>query len=463
MTQQSSKTQTTAEQYYEIHKKRIFAELSTFLRFQSVSADPNRHAECLDCAHWLSAHLTEMGCNAQIVTTPTLPVVYAEYLIPGAPTVLFYGHYDVQPEGDRNAWTSAPFEASERDGRIYARGAADDKGQVFYFLKALEYLIANARLQFSVRIVIEGEEESGGKGIQDFVSTRAPSLTSDVLMVCDTGLVPSGDPTVMIGLRGICYTRFALHGPNRELHSGHHGGVAPNPLLGMASLLHSLINADGSIAVRGYYDDVKAIPDAALQMVVANPFDAITYESEVGVAPLAGEQLFPVPQRVGLRPSIEIHGVSGGYCGPGVKTIVPTHAEALISSRLVWGQDPGRCLRLIEEHLHRHTPKGLRLSIMEAEVGGPALFVEPNNRWIEHATRILNEVSGRQVFYRCNGGSIPVIADLAAASGSTPLLVGFSRDSDRIHAVDESFEIERFELGYKYVSSFLASRPALEL
>ena len=446
------------EQHFDANVRRYLDEWQEFLRFPTVSADPARHQDCLDCAHWLTRHLAAMGLDAKLLETPSKPVVYAEHKgRPGKPRVLFYGHYDVQPADPLDQWTSPPFEPAERDGRIYARGAEDNKGQVMFVLKALETLIHAASLELNVKVVLEGEEESGSRGMAGRLPKWRRLLRSDVLMVCDTGMAQSGAPTIIMGLRGVIWLTATLRGAHHDLHSGVHGGAAPNAAQEMARLLASLHRADGSIAVEGYYDDVPDITARERALAAEAGFDPAAYERETGVPPVAGEPGLPPELRIGFRPTVELNGVHSGYGGAGGKTVIPAEAVAKISSRLVAGQDPARCMDALVRHLERHAPRGLKLEISEKSLSGPGLKLNPDSPLSAKARAVLGQLSDKPVVFLWEGASIPVVAALARESGAEPLLVGFGMDEDRIHAPNESFPLERFKLGYLYAGLLLSS------
>jgi acetylornithine deacetylase/succinyl-diaminopimelate desuccinylase-like protein len=333
----------------------------------------------------------------------------------------------------------------------------DNKGQLLYSLKAMEQLIARNELNFTVRIVIEGEEESGSRGIGSSLDQWADLLKADVLMVADTNMVMSGAPTLIMGLRGIIHVSAVLSGPHHDLHSGVHGGLAPNPAREMAKLVATLHTANGRIAVRGFYDSVQKPTGKERTLARQIPFDAESYESEIGVPPTAGETRFPPAQRVGFRPSIDINGIHSGYNGPGIKTIIPSHAVAKITARLVPGQDPEQCLAAIISHLEANTPAGLHLTIDEKGSAGPGFRLNPNSQLVGKAKKVLSQLSDKKPVLLWEGASIPIVAQLARVSGAEPLLVGFGMEQDNAHAPNESFSLDRFKLGFLYTCMMLGS------
>ncbi len=444
------------EKSFETSKARFLREWMEILRFPSVSADRDREKDCFDCARWLASHLRGIGFKSRLLATPSKPVVYAERKgVVGLPVVLFYAHYDVQPVDPVQEWKTPPFEPALRQGRVYARGAQDCKGQLMYAINAMETLIRRDAPIPTIKIIVEGEEENGSRGIAAILNRYRDLLKADVLMVTDIDAVSSGAPTIVMGLRGVFSLTVELSGPSHDLHSGTHGGVAPNPAMEMARLIATLHNPDGSIAVKGFYDGVGAPSSLELALARKQQFNAKAYEAVTGVPPLAGELRFAPPERLGFRPTIEVNGVHSGYGGEGSKTIIPAKAVAKLSSRIVSGQEPDRCLKLIEEHLKKHAPRGLCLSITEKGGGGPAVRLNPDSLLLTKARDVLDRLGGGKTVFMWEGASIPIVSALAGVSGAEPLLIGFGNDRDRIHAPNESFSLEQFRRGYLYVALML--------
>jgi len=442
---------------FEEQCDRYTEEWREFLAFPSISADPAHAADCLACAQWLAEHLRTMGMQAELLETPAKPVVYAERQgNPDAPTVLLYGHYDVQPVDPLEAWETPPFEPTlTDDGRMVARGAVDNKGQILYALKAVETLIKGDRPAPTIKIVIEGEEECGSEGISAALPAWRDKLQADILVVTDTSMAPSGVPAVIMGLRGVVHLTASLSGPQHDLHSGVHGGVAPNPAAAMARMVASLHGPDGSVAVEGFYDGVEPPSDRERSLAAESATDPADYQADTGVAPVGGEQAYTAAERAGFRPTVEVNGIHSGYGGAGMKTIIPAEATAKITARLVPGQDPAACLDAIIRHLEKHTPPGLQLDVPEKGVGGPGLRLDVDCHLAETARNVLDEVSGKSTVFMWEGASIPIVAELAKISGARPLLAGFGLEEDRVHAPNESFALDRFRLGYLYVATFL--------
>jgi acetylornithine deacetylase/succinyl-diaminopimelate desuccinylase-like protein len=446
------------EQFYDANQDRILSDWKDFLRFPSISADPKHKTDCCACAAWLRNHLEGIGFHTELIETVGKPLVMGEHKGPAdSPTVLVYGHYDVQPVDPLDQWQTPPFEPSLRDGRLYARGAEDDKGQVFCVIKALEALLRAGELKANVKVLVEGEEEHGSRGILSFLDGHADRVTADILLVQDTQVVATGQPTIVMGLRGVINLTASLEGASHDLHSGIHGGVAPNAATGMARLLASLHDADGRVAVPGFYDGVEPPSDRERRLANAVPFDTVSYELEAGVPPIAGEPGFTPAERTGFRPCLDINGIHGGYSGAGGKTIIPAGAVAKISARTVAGQNPKTVLEAIVNHLRRNTPKGLRLTISDCYAPGPGFRINLDSRAVGLARQALESVCGEQVAYLWEGASIPVVARLAETAGAEPLLVGFGEESDRIHAPNESFRLSQFRKGFLFAGVFLAA------
>ena len=443
---------------FETDRERILTEWQELLSFPSISTEPNHHQDCVDCADWLKAHLETIGFEAKLLETPTKPVVFGEYKgPPDSPVVLFYGHYDVQPVDPLEEWESPPFTPTLVDGRVRARGAEDNKGQHFYALKAMQALIREKALNVTVKVILEGEEESGSTGITAMLPEWQDIVRADVLMVTDIFMESLNQPTITLGLRGIISLTVELMGPKHDLHSGVHGGVAPNPAAAMASLLASLHDEHGAIAVDGYYDDVLPPTSKEIELASDVPFDGAAYEKSTGVAPVAGETSYAPIERLAFRPSIDINGFRSGFDGPGSKTIIPAKATAKITSRLAAGQDPDGALGRIIDHLHAHTPRGMQLTISEQWAAGAGFRLDPESHYVSKASKVLNRMSGKAPVLRWEGASIPIIADLSRVSGAEPLLIGFGLEEDRIHAPNESFSLDQFRLGYEYVALMLSS------
>lgn len=442
--------------YFAQHQARFIDEWREFLSFKSVSADPQYHEDCEACAAWLCAHLERLGFSAHVWSSETKPLVYAERRgRPDKPVVLFYGHYDVQPADPLDLWRSDPFEGTIRDGRMYARGAEDNKGQVFFFCKAIEALCSEGADLPTIKILIEGEEESGSQALHAGLSSWSERLAADILMVCDTDMLEPGRPAITMGLRGIAHCEVRVHGPAMDIHSGMYGGVVLNPLQALARVLSSLHNRDGSVAVPGFYDGTHEPTQQEIGLVTAAPIDLEKMQKHLGVPLVGGEPRFGALERRGLRPTLEINGVGGGYQGPGGKTVIPSYGMAKLSMRLVAGQDPQRTLDAVVRYLEGLSSDGARVEVVDCSVGGAALQLPVTSDVLKIAERAIVKGFGEKPVYIWNGASIPIIPALAAASSAAPLLVGFGLDEDAIHSPNESFSLRQFEEGFRYVTHFM--------
>ncbi|MFZ4397931.1 MAG: M20/M25/M40 family metallo-hydrolase [Kiritimatiellia bacterium] len=445
-----------ARTYFEQHREAILADWFELLRFPSIGTDQLRLGDCSRCTAWLKRFLQPLGFDATIRLANGHPVLLAERPgKSGAPAVLFYGHYDVQPADPLELWTSKPFEPELRNERVYARGAADNKGQFFAFLQGVAAL-RNAGVEMpAIRLLLDGEEESGSSGLIANLQHWRQQLQADVMLVCDSDVHASGRPAIIAGLRGILHLTVTLRGAPRDLHSGTHGGVAPNAAAGMARLLASLHDENGRIAVNGFLDRVTPPTPAERDLAHAEPFDAAHYEQTIGVTPAGGEAGLSAIDRASFRPTIEINGVHSGYGGPGTKTVLPALAVAKLSARLCPDQSPQACSEQIIAHLRAHCPPGLTLECSEITDGTPALRLPVQTPLMRLAEDVLRQIDPRGPVFEWMGASIPVIGALRDVSGATPLLVGFSREEDFIHAPNESFGLDQFQNDMTYACLML--------
>ncbi len=446
-----------AAEAFERNRERYVQNWVEAVRFPSVGADPTHANDCRACADWFARRLGEAGFATELLETGAPPVVFAiRKGRPGYPVVLIYGHYDVQPEDPAEAWTSPPFEPVFRDGRLYGRGAQDNKGQLCYVLAALDTLNRLAGSDIgTIKILLDGQEESGSGGLTRNLPGWADRVRADVLLVADTGMASSGAPAMVMGLRGLIQLTLTVEGPKHDLHSGTHGGVAPNPAEAVCRLIAGLHGPDGGVAVAGFAEGCRPPTVRERELLKREPFDPIRYEAQTGVPPVGGETAISPAERLGFRPTIEVNGVHGGYGGAGSKTIIPALAMAKLTCRLSAGQEPATALAAIEDHVRRHAPPGLRVTVSEITLAGPALCLEPDSPLAVRAAGVLREVCGRDPVFHWDGASIPVLTLLARVAGAQPLLTGFGGEGDRIHAPNESFALDRFRLGYLFVARFL--------
>jgi acetylornithine deacetylase/succinyl-diaminopimelate desuccinylase-like protein len=440
------------------NQTRFLEELKQFIRIPSISTLPEHLGDIQRAAEFVAEKLRRAGMeNVEIIPTGKHPLVYADWLhAPGKPTVLCYGHYDVQPADPLELWVSPPFEPTERNGNLYARGAVDDKGQMYMHIAAIEALRAvNGTLPVNVKFLVEGEEEVGGASIAKYVPEHKEKLKADVALVSDTAMYAEGMPTLCIGLRGLLYMELDAIGPARDLHSGLYGGAAPNAVYGLIELLARAKNADGVIQIPGIYDGVEEPAAAEIESWKRLPFSEKEFlEKEVGSAQLTGEPDRMVLERVWSRPTLEVHGIAGGFTGAGAKTVIPAKATAKVSIRLVPRQDPEKVVAAFKAWVAANTPKGIRTEIRVLSEG-PGLVVNPDHPAIAVAARAFGAVFGKDTVFIRSGGSIPIVGDFATHLGIPTILMGFGLPDDGLHSPNEKYKIENFYLGIRTVADFL--------
>ncbi|HEY1984809.1 MAG TPA: dipeptidase [Terracidiphilus sp.] len=447
-----------AVDYAQKHHPRFLNELKDLLRIPSISTDPEHAADCRHTAELLVAELFRIGMeNVRLIETEGHPLVYADWLhADGKPTVLAYGHYDVQPPDPLDEWLSPPFEPTERDGNLYARGAVDDKGQMYMHVKALESLLAaNGKLPLNVRVLLEGEEEVGGEGIAACVASKPSDLKADFALVSDTEMFAPGLPTLCVGLRGMIYTELEVRGAKTDLHSGMYGGAAPNAFVSLAQILARLKDESGHILIPGFYDDI--LPPSAEELGAwrSLPFDEEEYRvKEVGARQLVGEEGFSVLERTWARPTLDVHGIPGGFTGVGAKTVIPAKATAKVSMRLVPGMTPAKAFALYKNYVEQIAPSGVDVAVRLIHSGEPCL-IPVDNPYIQAATRALHEVWGKDTVFIRSGGSIPIVGDFARHLGLPSVMMGFGLPDDNLHAPNEKFHLKNFELGIESIIRFL--------
>ena len=424
-------------------------EVYDFLRIPSISAKREHADDTRRAAEWLSARLSEAGMASETHETAGHPIVLAEWLGAGAdaPTVLIYGHYDVQPPEPLELWTSPPFEPTERDGRIYARGSADDKGQLYMHVKAIEaHLATTGRLPLNVIVLAEGEEEVGSPNLVPFVDAHRARLGCDVVLISDTGMFAEGLPSIGFSLRGLAYFEIHVRGANSDLHSGEYGGAVANPGNALAAIVASLHGPDGRVAVEGFYDDVVEWDDATRARIAGLPHDDEEYRAALGVPKLVGEKGFGTLERLWIRPTCDVNGLLSGYTGEGAKTVLPSHAMAKVSFRLVPDQNDARVKELLEAHLARVSPPGVTVELKELH-GGRPWKAAITGKAFEAAGDALEEAFGTRPVPMGGGGSIPIVVEFEERLDATALLVGFSLPGCNLHAPDEWLPVGNFEKG----------------
>jgi acetylornithine deacetylase/succinyl-diaminopimelate desuccinylase-like protein len=443
--------------FVEQNQTRFLEELKDFIRIPSISTLPEHKPDVQRAAHFVADSLKRAGIeNVEIIPTGGNPLVYGDWLhAPGKPTVLCYGHYDVQPPDPLELWQSPPFEPAVRDGNIYARGSADDKGQMYMHIKAVEALRAvNGTLPVNLKFLIEGEEEVGGASIASYVAKNPAKLKADVALVSDTALYAEGLPTLCIGLRGLVYMEVEATGPARDLHSGLYGGAAPNPVFGLIELLSKCNDPHGKILIPGMYDDVAPPAQAEKDSWKLLPFkEADFLKNEVGASALAGEPGQSVLERIWARPTFEVHGIAGGFTGAGAKTVIPSKATAKVSFRLVPNQNPDKILASFREFLQKNAPAGVRIDLRVLSAS-PAVMVDPNHPAIQTAARAFSEMLGRPTVFTRSGGSIPVVVDFANHLHIPSILMGFGLPDDGLHSPNEKYRLENYYKGIMTIAHF---------
>ena len=441
--------------FFEENRGAVLRDWFELLRFATTAADRDRYGECARCAGWLRRWLKGAGFDVEVVAPEGAvpPVVFAERAgSPGAPTVLFYGHYDVQPEDPAEAWDSPPFEPELRGGRVYARGASDDKGQFFAFLQGVRAAVATGGKMPTLRVMLEGQEECGSPDTLRLLDAWRERLRADVLMVADTGMHASGRPAIVAGLRGVMSLTVRARGASRDLHSGTHGGLAPNAAQGLAEIAASLHDANGRIAVEGFMDGVMPPTAGERARLEQEPFDATGYAAQTGAEPVGGEAGVAPLLRAGFLPTVEINGIHAGYGGPGGKTVIAAEGVLKLSARLVPGQPPKRCMELLLAHVKAACPRGLRLAFEDVHEGAAGFRLPMESPVFRLAQEVLAEMDPRGAVLQWEGASIPVVGHLREVSGAAPLLVGFGSEEDRIHSPDESFGLDQFQAGMAYAA-----------
>ena len=444
--------------YARQNHPRFLKELKDLLRIPSISTLPENKDDCRRAAQFLAAELTRIGFeHVRLIETECNPLVYADWLhADGKPTALFYGHYDVQPTDPEEEWLSPPFEPAERDGTLYGRGTCDDKGQVWAQIKGLESLLASTgKLPINVRALFEGEEEVGGEGIEAFVASNPPELKSDFALVSDTELFAPGLPTLCVGLRGMIYTELEVRGAKQDLHSGMYGGAAPNPFVAIAQMIAKLKDENGHILIPGFYDDIIPPSPEELAAWQSLPFDEEHYRlTEVGSRTLVGEAGYSVLERTWARPTVDVHGIPGGFIGAGAKTVIPAKAVAKVSMRLVPGMTPAKAFELYKTYVEKIAPPGVDVEVRLIHSGDPCL-VRVDNPYVKAATTALHEVWGKDTVFIRSGGSIPIVGDFDRHLGIPSVMMGFGLPDDNIHAPNEKFHLKNFELGIESIVRFL--------
>lgn len=437
------------EEYVKENFDRYIHEMTEMLRIPSISTLEENKPDMIRCADYVAGKLKEAGLSkVEIFPTKGHPVVYGEWLgAKGKPTVLIYGHYDVQPVDPIDLWDSPPFEPVIKDGKIYARGATDDKGQVFAHMKSVEALLkTTGSLPVNVKFIIEGEEEIGSPNLAPFIKANKKLLKADSIMISDTALYAPGQPTICYGLRGLCYMEIDVTGPNRDLHSGTYGGAVANPINILADIISKLHDKNRKITIPGFYDDVvKATKKERDNFKLLEHSDA-KYAKELEVAELLGEKGYTTIERVGIRPTLDCNGIWGGFTGAGAKTVIPSKASAKISMRLVPNQDPEKIARLFTAHIKNLAPKSVKVKITSLH-GADAAMAPLDSKAVKAASAAMEKAFGKKTVFTREGGSIPVVALFARELKAPSVLMGIGLNTENLHSPNEHFNLNHFRLG----------------
>ena len=441
--------------YQEKNKDRFLNELLDLLRIPSVSAKTENKADMLTCAEAVKQRLLEAGAD-KVEIYPTLghPIIFGEKIIdPAKPTVLVYGHYDVQPAEPLELWHSGPFDPVIKEGKIFARGACDDKGQVYMHIKALEILVKTNTLNNNIKFCIEGEEEIGSPNLGKFVSTHKDLLKADCVLISDSSMISLDTPSIDIGVRGLSYIEIEITGPNRDLHSGVYGGAVANPITILAKMIASCHDENNHITIPGFYDDVVVATPEERKLMAAAPYNEKEYEQDLGVKELWGEKGFTTNERTGIRPTLELNGIWGGYQGEGAKTVLPSKASAKISARLVPDQSSEKITAMLLEHFKKISPPYVTVSSFEHHGGEP--YMTPiDSKAYKAAAAAIKDTFAKEAIPVRGGGSIPICALFEKELGIKIVFMGFGLDSDNLHSPNEKFNLENFYKGIETIPYF---------
>lgn len=443
------------KEYIASSKDRFLSELFDWLRIPSVSADSRHKQDVRKAAEFLKEKLSSAGVDkVEICETKGHPIVYAEKIIDSKlPTVLVYGHYDVQPADPINLWSSPPFEPVIKNDKIYARGACDDKGQVYMHVKAFEVMMKHNLLPCNVKFMVEGEEEVGSDNLGTFVKENKSKLKADIILISDTALISLEHPSITTGLRGLSYMEVEVTGPNRDLHSGVYGGAVANPINTLCAMIASLHDSEGRVAIPGFYEKVQELTAAEREALNKAPFDLNDYKKELGIDDIKGENGYTTLERTGVRPTLDVNGIWGGYTGEGAKTVLPSKAHAKISMRLVPNQVSAEITDLFTKHFQKIAPKYVNVKVTAHHGGEPAV-TPTNSDAYKAASKAFEEVWGKTPIPTRDGGSIPIVALFKRELGLDTVLLGFGLDSDAIHSPDEHYGVQNFLLGVETIVSF---------
>jgi acetylornithine deacetylase/succinyl-diaminopimelate desuccinylase-like protein len=443
--------------FIDSSKERYIEELKVFLAYPSISNNPENKKDVEECASYIKRHLVNIRMeNAEVYPTNGHPVVYADWLHAGKdkPTILIYGHYDVQPVDPIELWTSPPFKAEIRGENIYARGSADDKGQVMIHLKALEaYLKKNKSLPVNIKLIIEGEEEIGSINLENFISEHKELLKADVVIISDTAMYDKDFPAIGYALRGLCYMQVEVTGPNRDLHSGQFGGAVDNPINALANIISKLKDEKGRILIDGFYDDVLPLSKEEKENIARLPFADNKYRKSLEVDELFGEEGYSTLERIWSRPTLDCNGIWGGFTGEGAKTVLPSKAYAKISMRLVPNQEPDKIEKLFTDYVKKVTPKSVKISVKGLHHGKPAI-TPIDSKWVKTAYAAMKEGFGKEPVFIREGGSIPIVVTFQEILDTPAVLLGFGLPDENAHSPDEHLNLNNFFKGIITTSIF---------
>lgn len=437
------------------NQNQYLSELIELLKFPSISADPTYKKDVLACANFVSDKMKAIGLDkVEVLATAGYPVVYGEKIIDAnKPTLLVYGHYDVQPADPIDLWNSPPFDPIIKDGKIYARGAADDKGQFYMHFKALEILLSEHKLNCNVKCIVEGEEEVGSEHLEQFVNQYKDKLKSDFIVISDTSMISNENPSITTGLRGLCYMEVELTGPNRDLHSGVYGGAVGNPINTLCKMIASLQDENGTITIPHFYDKVATVNAEERAAMAKAPFDINDYKKHLDIAEVFGEKEYTVLERVSIRPTLDVNGIWGGYTGEGAKTVLPSKAYAKISMRLVPNQDYNEISKLFEQHFKSIAPPYVKVKVTTHHGGEPAVTPTDSKAYLA-AEKAIETTYGKTPIPLRTGGSIPIVSMFKRVLGIDTVLLGFGLDSDAIHSPNEHYQVWNYLKGIETLCCF---------
>lgn len=447
------------EVYFQKHREQHLDELMQLLTIPSISALSEHKPDIAKAADWIADSLSSAGLeHVEIIPTKGHPIIYADHLhAPGKPTVLVYGHYDVQPVDPLHLWETPPFEPTIRDGKLYARGATDDKGQLYLHIKAVEAILKEEKqLPVNIKFCIEGEEEIASPNLPPYLDEHKEKLAADVVLISDTALLEPGKPAICTGLRGLCSLEVTVQTANTDLHSGTFGGGVPNALHAMIALLVSLHDDKGRVAVEGFYEGVPELTPALREEFAKQQFNEEKLKSDLGLDTLYGEDGYNFVERTGARPTLELNGVYGGFQGEGSKTIIPKEAHAKITCRLVGNQDPQDILDKIEAHLKQHIQPGAKLNVVQVEKAR-AFTIDPSDLMLQKAADAYERVYGTRALFTNDGGSIPIVETLSRVLNAPAVMMGFGLPDENLHAPNEHFNLENFDKGLLTIVDYLKS------